>query len=110
MKIKIPSKRLASCAPARDLIRLVAQSAYALAPPAIVTRYVRTPRHTRKIRIYTFHMSVTFSHKVVAATVNMPTMLKCEAMRAPERIPIPSDSMTFLVTSANVIATSGGTS
>ncbi|OPZ46665.1 MAG: hypothetical protein BWY92_01869 [Firmicutes bacterium ADurb.BinA052] len=54
-------------------------------------------------------MSVIFSQKVVAATVNMPTMLKCDAIRAPERIPTPSDSMTFFVTSANVIATSGGT-
>ena len=54
-------------------------------------------------------MSVILAHSVPNAIWNMPSTLNSARMSAPASTPIPKDRMTFLVISASVMATRGGT-
>ena len=111
MKIKIPSKNVAICAPNLDLICFFAHVPNAFAPPALLMRATIIPRITKKIKIPAFHVSaITAKNPSFIIVSNEVIGLNSPMNNAPQTIPTNNDEYTSLVTNANTIAIIGGTS
>ena len=83
---------VASCAPVRVLTCAAAQRPNAAEPPARFISMTIAPRTTRKIRMPTFHSSV--SEPIMPSTKTcsiVPVKLKFAYIRPPARMPMNRD-------------------